>query len=154
MGDDGTAGGDKRAFGRGAYSGGLFNFANDLHFTALGVKALSWGRSGRSPNLWITDGQRRDERVEVSGAYTGGDGLTPHDITALPVPLPPPTGNNDILLQNVSGQAAIWAVNGATLTTSALLGANPGPNWKDVAISHFGADTQPDICCRISMAPL
>ena len=59
--------------------------------------------------------------------------------------VPPPTGPNEILLQNVGGQAAIWRVNGATLTASALLGANPGPNWKDVAISNFGADTHPDI---------
>ena len=35
-------------------------------------------------------------------------------VSALP---PPPTGPNDILLQNVSGQAAIWNLTGATLTS-------------------------------------
>ena len=62
-----------------------------------------------------------------------------------PIPPIPPTVMSGILLQNVSGQAAIWGVSGATLTTSALLGANPGPNWKDVGISDFNADTHPDI---------
>ena len=59
--------------------------------------------------------------------------------------LPPPTGDNDILFQNVSGQAAIWDVSGATLTSSALLGANPGPNWKDVGTGDFNDDMLPDI---------
>ena len=57
----------------------------------------------------------------------------------------PPTGDNAILLQNVSGQAAIWDVSGATLTSSALLGANPGPNWKDVGTGDFNDDMLPDI---------
>ena len=57
----------------------------------------------------------------------------------------PPTGDNDILFQNVSGQAAIWDVSGATLTSSALLGANPGPNWKDVGTGDFNDDMLPDI---------
>ena len=59
--------------------------------------------------------------------------------------VPPPTGSNAILLQNVSGQAAIWDVSGATLTSSALLGANPGPNWKDVGTGDFNDDMLPDI---------
>ena len=63
-------------------------------------------------------------------------------VSALP---PPPTGSNDILFQNVSGQAAIWDVSGATLTSSALLGANPGPNWKDVGTGDFNDDMLPDI---------
>ena len=58
---------------------------------------------------------------------------------------PPPTGDNAILLQNVSGQAAIWDVSGASLTSSALLGANPGPNWKDVGTGDFNDDMLPDI---------
>ena len=55
------------------------------------------------------------------------------------------TGDNAILLQNASGQAAIWDVSGATLTSSALLGANPGPNWKDVGTGDFNDDRLPDI---------
>jgi uncharacterized repeat protein (TIGR03803 family) len=62
-----------------------------------------------------------------------------------PIPPIPPTVINDILLQNVSGQAAIWDVSGATLTSSALLGANPGPNWKDVGTGDFNDDAHPDI---------
>ena len=63
-------------------------------------------------------------------------------MSALP---PPPTGPNAIPLQNVSGQAAIWGASGATLTSSALLGANPGPNWKDVGSGDFNDDGHSDI---------
>jgi hypothetical protein len=59
--------------------------------------------------------------------------------------LPPPTGNNDILFQNASGQTAIWDVSGATLTSSASLGPNPGPNWKDVGTGDFNDDGHSDI---------
>ena len=61
--------------------------------------------------------------------------------------IPPisPTVINDILFQNANGQAAIWDVGGATLSSSALLGANPGPNWKDVGTGDFNDDTHPDI---------
>ena len=68
--------------------------------------------------------------------------ITDNDVV---MPPPPPTGDNDILFQNVSGQAAIWDVSGATLTSSALLGANPGPNWKDVGTGDFNDDMLPDI---------
>jgi uncharacterized repeat protein (TIGR03803 family) len=84
---------------------------------------------------------------------TAGDGAS-NDGTVFEItdsgfvpPIPPisPTVINDILLQNVSGQAAIWDVSGATLTSSALLGANPGPNWKDVGTGDFNADAHPDV---------
>ena len=59
--------------------------------------------------------------------------------------LPQPTGAHDILFQNVSGQVAGWEVDGASLTGSALLGANPGPNWKAVGGGDFNGDSEPDI---------
>jgi uncharacterized repeat protein (TIGR03803 family) len=61
--------------------------------------------------------------------------------------IPPisPTLNNDILFQNMSGQAAIWHVSGATLSSSALLGANPGPNWKVIGTGDFNDDTHSDV---------
>jgi hypothetical protein len=68
--------------------------------------------------------------------------ITDNDLVTV---LPPPTGNNDILFQNVSGQAAIWDVSGATLSSSALLGGNPGPNWKDVGTGDFNDDGHSDI---------
>ena len=60
-------------------------------------------------------------------------------------PPPPPTGAHDILFQNASGQVAGWEVDGASLTGSALLGANPGPNWRAVGTGDFNGDSEPDI---------
>ena len=42
-----------------------------------------------------------------------------------------------ILFQNTGGQAAIWEMNGVSLVGSALLGANPGPNWGNDARPPF-----------------
>ena len=50
-----------------------------------------------------------------------------------------------ILFQNTGGQAAIWEMNGVSLVGSALLGANPGPNWTAVGTGDFNDDGQPDI---------
>jgi hypothetical protein len=52
---------------------------------------------------------------------------------------------SEILWQNANGQAAIWQMDGTTLTSSALLGANPGPYWRDVGTSDFNADAHPDL---------
>jgi FG-GAP-like repeat len=78
----------------------------------------------------------------LGGANGGG---TLFEITGSGFVPTPPTGNNDILFQNVSGQVAIWDVSGATETSGALLGANPGPNWKDLGTGDFNDDMLPDI---------
>ena len=64
---------------------------------------------------------------------------------AVAPPPPPLTGSHDILFQNVSGQLAGWEVTGASLTGSALLGANPGPSWRAVGTGDFNDDSRPDI---------
>ena len=82
-----------------------------------------------------TDGANGQGTVfEITG---GGFLTTP--------PPPPPTGAHDILFQNASGQVAGWEVDGASLTGSALLGANPGPNWSAVGTGDFNGDSEPDI---------
>ncbi len=42
-------------------------------------------------------------------------------------------GFADILWQNASGQAAVWEMDGLSLTGSQLVGPNPGPSWRAVA---------------------
>ena len=54
-------------------------------------------------------------------------------------------GHSDILWQNVSGQAAIWEMNGTNIIGSALVGANPGPSWKEIATGDFNGDGHSDI---------
>ena len=56
-------------------------------------------------------------------------------------------GFSDILLQNASGQVAIWEMNGAAPIAggSQLVGPNPGPNWKAVGTGDFNGDGFSDI---------
>ena len=44
-------------------------------------------------------------------------------------------GGSDILLQNTSGQAAIWDMNGTNIVSSGAVSANAGPNWRAVALT-------------------
>jgi ELWxxDGT repeat protein len=110
-----------------------------------GIAYFSSPDSTGTERLWESDGTVAGTHVVAAGPT--GLVSDPTDLTAATggMPLPPPMGINGILFQNASGQAAEWEVSGATLTTSALLGPNPGPNWKDVAFSDFNDDTHPDI---------
>ena len=56
-------------------------------------------------------------------------------------------GHSDILWQNTDGQAAIWEMNGLTQIPggSALVGPNPGPDWKVVGTGDFNGDGHSDI---------
>ena len=56
-------------------------------------------------------------------------------------------GLSDILWQNTDGQAAIWEMNGLTQIPggSALVGPNPGPDWKVVGTGDFNGDGHSDI---------
>ena len=140
-----------------------FNFANDQEQTDDG-KVLEIAKTGGGYNptpilLASFDGLNGSNPVTgvvansagnllgttASGGLHGDGAVFEVTGAASTPPPPPPTGSNDILLQNVSGQAAIWDVSGATLTSSALLGANPGPNWKDVGTGDFNDDRLPDI---------
>ena len=132
--------------------------ANDIFEDFGGGSGYFTVNGVRQPDgVWISAASSENVQY-VAGSSPGSDtlGVGIHDATTnsnfsssvIATTIPPPIAAGDafdILFQNVSGQAAIWDVTGASLTTSALLGANPGPNWKDVAISNFGADTHPDI---------
>jgi hypothetical protein len=53
--------------------------------------------------------------------------------------------NSDILLQNTSGQAGIWLMNGTNTTLEALVGDNPGTSWKAIGTGDFDGDGKADI---------
>ena len=44
-------------------------------------------------------------------------------------------GGADILLQNTSGQTAIWDMSGTSVTASGTVSANAGPNWHAIGMS-------------------
>src|SRR5438128_12650930 len=50
----------------------------------------------------------------------------------------------NILLQNNTGEAFLWATNGSAVTGSGSLG-NPGPAWHAKAAGDFNGDGNPDI---------
>ena len=54
-------------------------------------------------------------------------------------------GKSDILWQNNNGQAAIWLMNGTTVTGAATVGANPGPSWHVIDSGDFNGDHKSDI---------
>lgn len=69
----------------GLYPNGLAVVGNKVLFQGL--------HGGYQATLWVTDGTPGGtHEVSVAGAYTGGGGLIPSDITALPPPPAPPTG--------------------------------------------------------------
>src|SRR5438270_11172672 len=41
-------------------------------------------------------------------------------------------GYSDILWQHTNGQAAIWELNGTSVSGGALVGRNPGPVWQAI----------------------
>ena len=53
-------------------------------------------------------------------------------------------GKSDIVWQNDSGQAAIWLMNGATVTSGAAL-SNPGVTWHIKGTGDFDGDGNADI---------
>ena len=85
--------------------------------------------------------------------------LTAFDIEALsvigfgPASVPPPSprrfmaggSSPDILWQNVDGQAAIWEMNGTSLSDHGTIGPNPVPSWTEVGIGDFNDDGHSDI---------
>jgi hypothetical protein len=53
-------------------------------------------------------------------------------------------GNSDILWQNDSGEADIWATNGTVVVAGGSVG-NPGPGWHERGTGDFDGDGRSDI---------
>jgi FG-GAP-like repeat len=51
---------------------------------------------------------------------------------------------SDILLQNTNGTPQIWLMNGASVTSTALL-SNPGASWHVMATGDFDVDGEADV---------
>ena len=56
--------------------------------------------------------------------------------------------SNRILLQNTSGQAEVWQVNGTAISSSSLVGGDPGPFWSLVGTGAFFAGDTGDYLWR------
>jgi VCBS repeat-containing protein len=86
---------------------------------------------------------------------TGGGALTDTDQVAIIVSAaaekpvehtdPPATQHSDFLWQNQDGTAALWTMNGLTVTVGAHIGSNPGPAWHVLGTGDFNGDGKADI---------
>jgi hypothetical protein len=54
-------------------------------------------------------------------------------------------GKSGFLWQNTDGTAAIWSMDGVSLTTGANVGFNPGPAWHVIGSGDFDGDGRADI---------
>ena len=54
-------------------------------------------------------------------------------------------GKADILLQNVSGQPAVWLMNGTVFSSGGPVGSNPGTTWHTKVAGDFSGDGKADI---------
>jgi FG-GAP-like repeat len=89
-----------------------------------------------------------------NGNSGAGGALTDTDQVAIIVSPPdetpvvhndPPGGHSDLLWQNQDGTAALWTMNGLTVTAGANVGFNPGPSWHAIGSGDFNGDGKADI---------
>jgi hypothetical protein len=52
---------------------------------------------------------------------------------------------SDLVWQNTNGQAAIWDMNGTSVSATEVVGPNPGPNWRLVGTGDFNGNGQSDL---------
>ena len=108
----------------------------------LSFNASTMTLSGTAPNA------RQIYPVTITATDTNG-WLTEDDftLTAQSARRPFYAGgsSSNILWQNTSGQAAIWEMNGKTLTGGGAVSPNPGPSWVEVGTGDFNHDGHSDI---------
>jgi hypothetical protein len=64
----------------------------------------------------------------IGGGQVANPGLSWHAIGT-------GAGGSDILLQNTSGQATIWAMEENTIVGGGPVSPNPGPTWHAIALT-------------------
>jgi hypothetical protein len=108
---------------------GAFSIQNPWGSAYSGPLAMSFAESlsqlaADNATLWVTSGNPQPTENPVPAAVVA---------------------NADILWQNVSGQAAIWDMNGTNVVGGGSAGSNPGPGWSAVGTGDFNADGSSDI---------
>ena len=103
--------------------------------------ALSTG-TGASPNYYATvDAANQRLWVTVNGTDSSSISLVAkikNDFTG--------TGNTDLLFQNTSsGSLALWALNGATITSKLIIGLEANTAWQIVGTGDFNGDGNIDL---------
>jgi FG-GAP-like repeat len=114
--------------------------------TATFASAFGGLFTGGTWSLYVRD----DVAGDVGSLHEWSMQIT-YNVIVKPEDFSGPIGANnnfytsDILWQNDSGQAAIWLMNGTSLTGSGLVGPNPGPSWHVIDSGDFDSDGRSDI---------
>ena len=109
-------------------------------FNGDGLSDILWQNTSGQAAVWEMDGT---SQIAGGSALVGGNPgpswkeIGTGDFNG--------DGHSDILWQNTSGQAAVWELNGATVSAAALIGGNPGPSWKEIGTGDFNGDGHSDI---------
>src|SRR5258708_28248705 len=95
----------------------------------------------------------------AGNAYAGLSAATDFDFTTAPQTTALKVsydfngdGHSDILLQNDSGQAAVWLVNGTNLVTSGNVGT-ADPTWHAIGAGDFDGNGKADIPLQNNNGP-
>ena len=92
----------------------------------------------------VVAGQTVNTSFTIADTDTAGGTATDSTTSVVTTALQP----NRILLQNTSGQAEVWQVNGTAISSSSLVGGNPGPFWSLVGTGAFFAGDTGDYLWR------
>lgn len=135
----GDAGNDTLTGGKGddLISGGT---GTDTAVFSSASGAYTLLRHGNRTRVTGPDGTDEIFGVEAlqfsGGTIAWGQGAGARDFDA--------SGTGDLLWQNTNLTAAVWAMNGTSVTTSGLVGATPSAGWILVAGGDFDSDGSSD----------
>jgi hypothetical protein len=111
-------------------------------FNGDGKSDIIWQGDDGTPAIWLMNGAQSTWVGAVgpfaSGALAGWHIKDTGDFNG--------DNKSDILWQDDNGQAAIWLMDGTSVTSFGAVGSNPGASWHVVGAGQFNnADTNADI---------
>jgi len=132
----------------------FWTVAGTGHFDNDALSDILWRGADGSVAIWNVDGATVTSSALVT--LPGGEVVKPGDFWTIAGTgdFYPSERSNDILWRGADGSVAVWNVDGATVTSSALVTlpggevANPGDFWTIAGTGDFNGDDHSDILWR------